>query len=145
APSRGHRIVEIGVVLTDPGGAIEYEWSSLVDPGRDVGPTHIHGITDDMVEGAPIFAELSGDLGFLLHDRVLVAHNARFDVAFLREEWPRTGAPAPYRPLCTMRLALARELPGRLAECCAALGLVNADAHRALGDARVTAELLRRL
>ena len=45
SPERGDRVTEVGLVLTDDFGAIEYEWSTLVNPRRDVGASHIHGLT----------------------------------------------------------------------------------------------------
>ena len=43
-PERTDRVVEIGVVLTDDDGLIEHEWTTLINPHRDVGATHIHRI-----------------------------------------------------------------------------------------------------
>lgn len=145
SPARGHRIVEIGVVLTDAQRAPVYEWTTLVDPRRSVGPTAIHGVTPAMVVDAPRFGDVADDLALLLENRVLVAHNARFDVAFLEAEWRRLEQRPNLQPLCTMALARRRRLPAKLSECCAALGLTNPDEHRALGDARVTAQVLDRL
>ncbi len=145
SPAHHHRIVEIGVVLTDGAGNVDYEWSTLVNPHRDLGPTSIHGVTGAMVAEAPTFAEVAGDLSVLLDGRVLVAHNARFDVGFLEAEWRRMERAWAFESLCTMQLARRRGLPGKLAECCDVFGVVNDEAHHALGDARVTALLLAQL
>lgn len=47
APERTDRVVEVGVVLTDDEGRIEHEWTTLLNPHRDIGVTHIHGIPTD--------------------------------------------------------------------------------------------------
>lgn len=144
-PGAHHRIIEIGVVLTDASDQIAYEWSTLVNPSRDLGPTGLHGITAAMVSDAPGFADVADDLASILEGRVLVAHNARFDVGFLESEWQRMGTTWPIDALCTMQLARRRGLPAKLERCCAELGVVNEDAHHALSDARVTARLLEHL
>ena len=89
---REDRITELGLVLVDAGEPVE-EWSSLVNPGREIPPgiAALTGITNEMVARAPAFAEISLDLAARLEGRLLVAHNARFDYAFLRQEFRRTG------------------------------------------------------
>ena len=67
------RIVEVAVVTISPNGRVVDEWDTLVNPLRDVGPTHIHGITASMVTAAPTFDEVSGALAERLNGAVLVA------------------------------------------------------------------------
>jgi len=139
------RAIEIGIVRVDPSGEIVDEWTSLVDPGRDVGPTWVHGVTDDMVAGAPTFAEVADDILDRFEGAVVVAHNAPFDGGFLAHEFALVGIDTPPLPAaCTLQVARwsGLNLPNyKLATCCEAFGLTNAGAHSALGDARVTAEL----
>jgi DNA polymerase III epsilon subunit family exonuclease len=144
---RTDRIVEVAVVGCDGRGEIVSEWSSLVQPERDPGPTGVHGITADDLAAAPRFAEVADALGSRLVGHVVTAHNLAFDARFLHEEWARAGVERPRLPgLCT--LTLSRDLhPDRadgysLAACAAAAGIDQPDAHRALADARVTASLL---
>jgi DNA polymerase III epsilon subunit family exonuclease len=145
------RIVEIGVVVLDRAGAEVGAFCTLVDPDRDPGPTHIHGITPAMVSGAPSFAAVRPHLAQLLSGRVVVGHNVdRFDLTFLRAECRRSGGegvvPGPGPTLDTLHVAQHHlGLRGRatLAECCTHYGLSWADHHSALGDARVTAALFR--
>ncbi len=86
------RIVEVGVVLLDRAGQETGSFCTLIDPGRDPGPTHIHGITSSMVTGAPTFTGIRPYLAGLLSGRVVVGHNVdRFDLAFLRAECRRSG------------------------------------------------------
>lgn len=151
------RVVEVGVVVLDPGGREVSSFRSLVDPGRDPGPTHIHGITAAMVAGAPTFPGIRSSLAGLLSGRVVVGHNVdRFDLAFLRAEWGRgqggdggadgggDAGPGPLVTVDTLRVAqwfLALRGRASLADACAHYGLSWRDHHSALGDARVTAAL----
>ena len=145
---RHERIVEVAVVVLDAGGVEQEAYCTLVDPGRDPGPTHVHGITAEMLAGAPTFAEVHPYLAWLLSGRVVVGHNVdRFDLAFLLAECRRLGgdvAPAAVTTLDTLRVAQAYlDLPGkaRLVDCCDRYRLTWDDHHSALGDARVTAAL----
>lgn len=146
-PGWHDRVVEVAVVLLDATGSAAREWCSLVNPGRDLGPQHIHGIHAAEVLDAPTFRQIAGHVARLLTGRVMVAHNLRFDGPFLAAEYERIGAPAPLDPdhgLCTMALA-AQYLPGvgrSLADCCVRAGVKVAHAHSALHDARAAAGLL---
>lgn len=145
SPLRGHRIVEIAVVSCRPDGTVEDFWHTLVDPGVDVGPSRVHGLVATDVIGAPTFDDIAGDIAARLEGRVLVAHNASFDVGFLRIEFARAGHEPPKWPmLCTMALAdRASPGPGRsLAAACAAHEIPLENAHSAREDALATAALL---
>lgn len=145
-PAHHDRVIELAVVHVSDLGVIEGRWETLVNPRRDLGRQDIHGIRGADVLDAPSFAEIAPRLVELLRGRVLVAHNASFDIRFLRAELSRAGqaAPAEIVSLCTMQLA--RDfLPGAgrsLADCCAALDIDLDGAHRASVDALATARLL---
>lgn len=146
SPRLGDRVAEVAVVLVDDAGRVEDEWCTLVNPGRDLGPQHVHGIAAADVALAPAFDRVVPALLRLLDGRVLVAHNASFDTRFLRAELGRAGVAAAIDPLaclCTQQLA-GRWLTGSrsLAACCATVGVVHDGVHSALGDARATAGLL---
>jgi DNA polymerase III epsilon subunit-like protein len=118
-----------------------------VQPDRDPGPTAVHGITADDLAAAPRFAEVAPVLAAQLDGAVVTAHNLAFDAGFLAAEWARTGTERPVAAgLCTLTLARAlhpRRAEGySLAACSAAAGIAQPEAHRALADARVTADLL---
>jgi len=140
------RVVELAVVQLDANASITGEFCTLIDPGRDVGPTRIHGIRAADVIGAPAFAAAAATVWQLLSGRVLVAHNAGFDALFLGEEFSRCGVSLPPPPvMCTMRLAshYLRGLPARsLTACCLAAGVELSQHHSALHDARAAAQLL---
>lgn len=150
AANHRDRVVEVGVVLLSSHGDIEDEWSTLVDPGRDVGPTRIHGICARDVLGAPTFAAIVPKLLRCLRARIVVSHNVAFDLRFLGAELRRAGVPLdnPWLPgLCTMKWA-GRLLPAasrKLRDCCDAAGVVLTDAHSALADARAVAGLFKHL
>ena len=147
SPAKHHRILEIGVVEVSETGEIEREWATLVNPGRDIGNSHVHGITASDVVSAPRFEDVTHALLESVQGRTIVAHNAPFDLRFLEAELLRARvAPAqlPLTGLCTMHWSsVFLEAPSRkLADCCAASGIELVDAHSALADARATARLL---
>jgi len=133
------RITEIAVIEVD-GGEISGEWSTLVDPQTPIPPAiqALTGITNDMVAGAPTFAELARGLHERLSGRVVVAHNARFDYGFLRQAFEREGIRYAARTLCTVKLS-RRLYPGHARHNLDSLierhGLKCRARHRALGDA----------
>jgi DNA polymerase-3 subunit epsilon len=146
-PKGHHRIVEIGVVLADESGHVEGEWSTLLNPDRDLGPQRIHGIMAREVLEAPRFEDLAGDLVKVLAGRTLVAHNLPFDMAFLAAEFDRMGLRLPFNHelgVCTMNWSRTfLEGAGRsLPECCKAAGISLTGWHSALSDAMASARLL---
>lgn len=146
---RHDRVIEIAVVRCAPDGQPISEWSTLVDPGRDPGPTRVHGIAEADLLGAPTFADTLTELQHHLDGAVIVAHNLSFDAAFIAHEFRRSGSePHQGFGLCTLELARST-LPGEegysLAACARALGIDQPLAHRALADTRVTAGVLQAL
>lgn len=140
-PFRHDRVVEIAVVLVRAEGRVEREFVSLVNPGRDLGPSSVHGLMSEDVRLAPQFSEIAATmLGVLNGTIALAAHNVRFDRQFLESEFSRAGSLLPdCHWICTMELAGG----GRLSECCRDYGIsVEGEPHRALSDARATAQLL---
>lgn len=140
------RVVEVGIVLLNARAEITGEFCTLIDPRRDVGPTRIHGLRAANVTGAPVFENAAGAVWEQLAGRVLVAHNARFDVAFLDAEFRRCGMQLPPPPvMCTMELSsqyLRYALGRSLAACCEAAAVPLGVHHSALDDARAAAGLL---
>lgn len=145
-------ITEIGAVKVR-GGEIIGELATLVDPGRAIPPqiVQLTGITTAMVCDAPrIESVLPAFLEFC-RGAVLVAHNAGFDIGFLRAAAERAQLPWPNPPvLCTVKLArrvLTREeAPSvRLSEMARLFRATTTPTHRALDDARATVDVLHGL
>ncbi|KOU55268.1 DNA polymerase III subunit epsilon [Streptomyces sp. MMG1533] len=145
--ARDDRIISAGVYRLDARGEVEDHWYTLVNPERDPGPVWIHGLTSDVLEGAPLFPEIAEEFSARLDGRVLVAHNAVFDWQMIAREYARAEREAPVRQrLCTIALSkeLGLPLPNHKLETLAAhFGVVQQRAHHALDDARVLAETFR--
>ena len=151
-PEQGARILEIAVVKINEDGNILDTWSTLLNPGDDVplGATDIHKIEREMLHDAPTFAEIYGDLISILNNSVLVAHNAPFDISFLKNEVSLIGQSWP-NPVVADTLTGARFLmPGlesyKLSNLAKVIGAnFEGDAHAALADTKVTAQLFSHL
>ncbi len=143
-------IVEIAVVHVDAGGQITGSWETLLKPAGTVGPTHVHGVAQSMVQHAPSFADVARSLYDLFAGRVAVAHNLRsFDGRFMATHFAEAGIDGSSisEGICTLSLA-RRVLPGpsyKLEDCCRALGIPLDGAHEALADATATAHMFSRL
>lgn len=134
------RITEIGIVQLDDAGM--REWSTLVNPQTSI-PVFIQamtGITDHMVREAPTFDAVAAEVAARLEGRLFVAHNARFDYGFLRNEFHRLGNAFRAQALCTVKLS-RRLYPQHRHHNLDALierhGLEPDGRHRALADARL--------
>lgn len=137
---KNDRVVEIACILVDPKTMeIVDEYDTLINPERDPGPSHIHGITPSMLSSAPVFEEVAGALGARIDGKVLAAHNLPFDSRMLAQEYDRIQSPiATGQGFCTLRPTRAK-----LGVACQQHGVRLGDAHRALADARAVASLLR--
>ncbi len=144
-----HRITEVGIVRVEAGVVTE-EWSTLVNPECRI-PSYIEsftGISNEMVAGAPRFAEIATLLLEKLKSSaraapVFVAHNARFDYSFLRAEFRRLDVHFCARVLCTVKLSrrLFPQHPRHSLDAVMARHDLTCSArHRALGDARVLSD-----
>jgi len=145
-------ITEIGAVKVR-GGEVIGELATLIDPGRGVPPqiTELTGITTAILRDAPPIRTVLPSFLEFAAGAVLVAHNAPFDMGFLRAACKRNGMvwPKP-RVLCTVRLARRvlskEEAPSvRLSALAALFATETVPTHRALDDARTTVEVLHRL
>jgi len=140
-------ITEVGTVLVG-GGELHDRWSSLVATVAPLrrGIQRFTGITQAMVDSAPVAELVMGELARRLDGRVLVAHNAPFDRRVLRQAFERIGLDWPDPPvLCTASLAralLPLQRERRLSALADALGIDVDVAHRALPDAETCARVL---
>lgn len=140
------RIVEVAVIDYDLQHGILEEYTTLVNPLRDVGDTTIHGITATDVAEAPTLQEIVGDLLKRIRNRLVVAHNAQFDMGIFQSELDRIGVAMPkISSLCTLRLAYEfGPNRRRLVDCCSHFEIHCEGFHCAINDARATTSLLSR-
>jgi len=152
APSTGAAITEIGAVKVK-GGQVIGEFQSFVNPGVAISPfiTELTGITDQMLKDAPTIAEIFPTfLEFLgpESENVLVAHNAPFDIGFLKaaanfleRPWP-THHVADTARLARYVLTKDEVINCKLSTLAAFFGAITAPNHRALDDAKATVDVL---
>lgn len=146
SPQRGARIIEIGAVLVENGSMIS-EFKSLINCGKAVSKPaqKVHGITNGMLFGQPAPEEIFPGFLKYISGSTLVAHNAVFDISFLRYEFSRLGIGINNGYLCTMKMSRRRfpTLPNHKLETVAkhVLGGLPSEIHRhrALDDAKLTA------
>lgn len=149
-PAHGDRITEVAIVLVTHEGA-ETVCERLVNPERAIprAVTAVTRITDAMVRDAPVFAEIADEVLRHLAGRTFVAHNVKFDWRFLAYELRRArGVRLDGPRLCTVELTrrLVTGLRSRSLDSLAHyFDVPVTDRHRAGGDARATAVVLRRL
>jgi len=141
------RITEIAAVRIEAGREVA-RWSSLVNPGTRIPAliSSLTGISDAMVADAPRFEQVASKLLALLDGAVLVAHNARFDHGFLKNEFGRIDIALRSKLLCTVRLS--RKLyPQHRGHGLDAImlrhGLQTQARHRAMGDVDLVLAWLR--
>jgi len=141
--SRGDRIIEIGAVVLE-GDRIGEEFHALISVKERIHPAvqQVHGITYEMLRGKPIADEVMLEFRKFIADSTLVAHNARFDMGFISDEFLRLGMGLTNPYHCTLELSRSlypklrnhkletvyRHLCGRIPG--------EAKRHRALDDAR---------
>ncbi|WP_016694246.1 TerD family protein [Rhodococcus rhodochrous] len=143
-----HRVLSVAALVLREDGSVEREFSTLVDPGCDPGPVHVHNLTRERLAGSPRFKDIAGELAGILDGATIVAHNASFDYGFLDAEFRRAGTslPAEHR-LCTLALSRRLELdvPNyRLATLAQHWQVQQLQEHDAYDDARVLSEIFLR-
>lgn len=141
----GNGITEISILVHD-GLSVVDSYETLINPGQYI-PNHIEaltGISNEMVEKAPMFHEVAETIYNLLQDKIFVAHNVNFDFSFIKHSLSLAGYELSCKKLCTVRLS-RKIIPGHasysLGKLCAALKISLNNRHRAGGDAAATAEL----
>lgn len=148
--AQGDRVVELAVVVMDQRFRVIRLFDSLIRPQRRIPSmvTQVHGISDSHVEQAPTFAEVLPELITCLTGVThLVAHNATFDLGFLKAELEhcRLALPTSFQKICTMQMARKKAVApsARLASVAAALRIPPVpNTHRAIVDASITARVL---
>jgi ATP-dependent DNA helicase DinG len=140
SPESGH-IIEVAAVRFEKGKEVA-SYSQLINPGEPIPPiiTSITGIRDQDVAGKPAFDAVRDEFGAFVGDAPIIGHNIAFDIGFLKSQ----GLPLKNPLFDTWRLAtllLPRARSHSLESLAQELKLNHPEAHRALHDARVGAEL----
>ncbi|MDD6024086.1 MAG: PolC-type DNA polymerase III, partial [Oscillospiraceae bacterium] len=141
-------ITEIGAAIYKD-GKMEREFQTFVDPKRHLSPkiTELTGITDAMLKGAPDVTEAIPAFLEFCGDRPLAAHNADFDVSFVKAACEKQGL--AFNPTYLDTLVIAQGLlPGlnkyKLNVVADALSLPDFNHHRAVDDAKTVGYMLER-
>ncbi len=141
------RIVSLAALALGDDGNVERSVYSLLNPGVDPGPIHVHGLTAEMLADQPCFGDVVQDLIEVLRGRTLVAHNVGFDYAFLAAEAELLGIELPIDSvMCTVELARRLQLGTenlRLETLAAHWGISQMRPHDAMDDALVLAQILK--
>lgn len=141
-------IIEIGYVWIRS-GEVKKSSSTLINPMRNISSriTQITGITNSMVEDAPLLEDVIEGFAKFLNGKMIVAHNASFDMRFLNNALSKHGFNEISEYICTMRMfRVYKKEKGittsgaKLSDLTEFFGLSNDRAHRAQEDAEVTAK-----
>ena len=136
-----HRIIEIGLIVVESGQLIE-KWQTFINPRVALPPfiQRLTGIDPGILDDAPLFSEIAEELLSKLRGRILVAHNARFDYSFLRNEFDRAGFSYRAKPLCSVkfsRVLYPQFKRHGLSQIIKRFDLPIKNRHRALDDAEM--------
>ncbi|MFP4523509.1 MAG: PolC-type DNA polymerase III [Candidatus Woesearchaeota archaeon] len=141
-----HAITEIAAQKISRGEVVE-QFQSLINPQTKIPRfiTQLTGITDEMVQDAPLIKDVLLELKEFLADHPVVAHNASFDYKFLAYNFKiHHNYDMINQKICTRKLAtrLLPDLPSKkLSSLCEFYGLVNEASHTAMGDTQVTTKI----
>ena len=142
-PYSGCEIIEIGITEIK-NNQIVRNYSRLIKPKKSIPPliTEITGITNEMVENEEGIETVLPRFRKFLNDRVMIAHNAKFDLKFLNYYLKKYDLPTIDNHLCT--LEMLKKYKGKnkkLETACNYYNIINENAHRADSDTKATAEL----
>lgn len=148
SPRYGDRVIEIGAVALESGRMVE-EFQTLINIESPIPKAvqRIHGITDEMLIGKPKPDEIMPRFSNFIKDSILVAHNAKFDIGFIKSEFARLHKELSNEYFCTLAYSrklypglINHKLPTVYRHLC---GHISEDTrlHRALDDARLTAKI----
>ena len=140
------RILQVGAVRLARGKLAE-TFERKVNPGVPIPPetTKVHGLTAEILRGAPRFCDIHPELAAFAGPHVLIGHNIGFDLAVLERECALAGLPTFWTHILDTRflgeLCFPRLGGFTLDKFASHLGLDITDRHDALGDARLTAQI----
>lgn len=142
-------ITEISIQIVEDGMVVQ-RYETLVNPVHRIPPyiVAMTGITNEMVQEAPLFEEIAEDVYELLKDKIFVAHSVNFDYSFIKSQLQFCGYDLNIPKLCTVRLS-RKIIPGyqsySLGKICNSLGIRHVNQHRAGGDTDATVALFQML
>ncbi len=141
------RIIDIAILRVENGKVVR-EYNSLINPHIRINDhiTRITGITQEHINKAPEFGEVKNEIKELLTDTVFIAHNARFDYAFVKNEFLRYQDSIKLKTLCTVRLSrmLFPKLKSHsLENLINEFGIKVNQRHRALADTKAVFQFLQ--
>jgi len=140
------RVCEVALIGFK-GAARVNQFASLINPGGPIPETasRINGITDDMVRSSPAFGGVAPKLLDLLEGSVIVAHNALFDINFLKMEFSLVGLKFPEQlpvvDTCEIARGHWKFTNNRLGTIARELNLSSENWHRALADVEMTRKI----
>ncbi|MBY0310359.1 3'-5' exoribonuclease [Patescibacteria group bacterium] len=142
------QIIEIGIIRVENGSIVE-TFQTLIQPDRPISNliTQITGITIDDLAGKPTFDEVALHIQELLSDAIFVAHNARFDYGFVKNEFKRLNIAWDAKTVCTVKVSRAlypNQRSHSLATIIATHTIPVLARHRAFDDAEVMLKFLQR-
>lgn len=143
--SRNDKIIEIGAVKIENKKIVD-SFNTLINPSRPISQeiTDLTGIDDSMLIGQPKFEEICDEFANFIDGAILVAHNAAFDIGFLKTNLEKNGKKFDKAYIDTLELSrilypnVRSHALGKIAK---RLGISLENAHRAVDDARATAEV----
>lgn len=141
------RIIEIGGLLVED-GVVKDEFSTLINPGIPLPEISqkITGLTDEILADQPRIEEKLPEFLEFISGAILVAHNAEFDMGFLRNTCHKLGYQIHWPCFCTLKMArhLLPDLESKNLDTLAAhYGLTFESRHRSIGDCKVTSSVLQ--
>ena len=152
SPSCFGRVCEVGAVKIK-NGRVAGTFQSLVNPQYPMpyGAYCVHGISDEMLEGAPTFREIALSVEEFFEDLPVAAYNAPFDVGFLNNEFSISGSHymIPRQKAVDILVLSRRYLRGlasySLPKVARSLNIKAGNAHRALDDARTAWKVFKKI
>ena len=140
------RIIELAMVVVTSEGKITENFSTFLRGDGTVGypmAARVHGIKTHQVASAPTFKEIFPTYSEFIEDRIPVAHNASFDRARINYELKLIRKKQLETMACTLSLGIELGYGKlKLSEAARQFGIETGQAHRSLGDAKATADLL---
>jgi DNA polymerase-3 subunit epsilon len=152
SPLQGHRVIEIGAVALTNGSIVD-EFHSLLFVSQVISKDahKIHGITNSMLIGQPSPEEVFPRFRSFIENSTLIAHNAKFDMGFLRSEFARLRLPLAHPCICTLELSRNtypflrnHRLETVYRHVCGPQSAAM-QKHRAIADARMAAAIYTRI